>query len=280
MRLGRLFRHQWWKTTVLVIAAVAVMVRLGFWQLDRLDQRRAFNSRVEAQLAEPTLELEDENLELDLYNMEYRDAIIVGEYDHERQVVLRNQDWQGRLGVHLLTPLVINGSQQAVLVDRGWIPYEDFTAGKLDQFDNPGLVEVNGTVRRSQSKSLIGGRADQIPAPGEAPLMIWNWINVSGIAGQMPYDLLPVYLLSSPSHNSDQMPYRSTLELDLSEGSHLGYAFQWFIFAAILAIGYPLYIRKEETRLATPTKKKTDYIQSKSPESSNQDNDNKGYDQA
>lgn len=280
MSLGRLFSHQWWKTTVLVIAALAVMVRLGFWQLDRLDQRRAYNSRVEAQLAEPTLELVDENLELDLYNMEYRDAIIVGEYDHERQVVLRNQDWQGRLGVHLITPLVINGSQQAILVDRGWVPYEDFTAGTLDQFDQPGLVEINGTIRRSQSKPLIGGRADPIPAPGEAPLKIWTWINVSGIAQQIPYELLPVYLLSSPSQNADQLPYRSQLELDLSEGSHLGYAFQWFIFAAILAIGYPLYIRKEETRLATPTKKNTDYIQSKSSESSNLDNDNKGYDQA
>jgi len=118
MSLGRLFSHQWWKTTVLVIAALAVMVRLGFWQLDRLDQRRAYNSRVEAQLAEPTLELVDENLELDLYNMEYRDAIIVGEYDHERQVVLRNQDWQGRLGVHLITPLVINGSQH--LINQVW----------------------------------------------------------------------------------------------------------------------------------------------------------------
>jgi surfeit locus 1 family protein len=280
MRLGRLISHQWWKTTVLVIAVLAVMVRLGFWQLDRLDQRREFNSRVEAQLAEPTLELVDENLELDLYNMEYRDAIIVGEYDHERQVVLRNQDWQGRLGVHLITPLMINGSQQAILVDRGWVPYEDFTAGTLDQFDQPGLVEINGTIRRSQTKPLIGGRADPIPAPGEAPLKIWNWINVSGIAGQMPYDLLPVYLMSSPSQNADQLPYRSQLELDLSEGSHLGYAFQWFIFAAILGIGYPLYIRKEETRLATPTKKNTDYIQSKSSESSNLDNDNKGYDQA
>ena len=116
MKLERLFSRQWWKTTVLVIAAVLVMVRLGFWQLDRLAQRKAFNARVEAQLAEPPLDLTNQNLDLDLFNMEYRSAVVTGEYDHERQVVLRNQDWQGRLGFHILTPLMISGGEKAFLV--------------------------------------------------------------------------------------------------------------------------------------------------------------------
>ena len=44
--LGKLFNRRWWWTTLLVIAGVAVLIRLGFWQLDRLDQRRAFNAYV------------------------------------------------------------------------------------------------------------------------------------------------------------------------------------------------------------------------------------------
>ena len=51
MSIKTLFSRQWLKTTILVIAAVLVMIRLGFWQLDRLAQRRAFSERVEAQLA-------------------------------------------------------------------------------------------------------------------------------------------------------------------------------------------------------------------------------------
>jgi surfeit locus 1 family protein len=197
--------------------------------------------------------------------MEYREAIVLGEYDHDRQVVLRNQDWQGRLGVHLLTPLIVQGSDQAIMVNRGWIPYEDFEAGKLSQFDENGLVEVNGVIRRSQTKPRIGGRADQIPAEGEPPLQAWNWINVGGIAGQLPYELLPVYLQGSPEPSRDQMPYRTQLELDLSEGSHLGYAFQWFTFALILAIGYPIYVSREEKRLSTPTSKGKPYISQNKP---------------
>lgn len=265
MKLNRLISHRWWKTSLLVIAAVIVMIRLGLWQLDRLDQRRAFNARVEEQLAQSALEISEENLRADLYNMEYREAIVLGEYDHDRQVVLRNQDWQGRLGVHLLTPLIIQGSDRAIMVNRGWIPYEDFEAGKLSKFDESGLVEVNGVIRRSQTKPRIGGRADQIPAEGEPPLQAWNWINVGGIAGQLPYELLPVYLQGSPEPSRDQMPYRTQLELDLNEGSHLGYAFQWFTFALILAIGYPIYVSREEKRLSTPTSKGKPYISQNKP---------------
>ncbi len=280
MKLERLFSRQWWKSTILVIAAVVIMVRLGFWQLDRLEQRKAFNARVEAQLAESPLELTYQNLDLDLFNMEYRSAVVSGEYDHERQVVLRNQDWQGRLGVHLLTPLVISGGEKAILVDRGWVPYEDFTGDNLSQYDDPGLVEGEGAIRRSQSKPLIGGRADQAPGPGEDPLKAWYWINIKDISGQFPYELLPMYQVSSSDLIEEQLPYRSEEELDLSEGSHLGYAFQWFTFAAILGIGYPIYMRKEEEQVVSISEKKTPYIRHKNSKESNPDSDSKGYKQA
>jgi surfeit locus 1 family protein len=274
MKLERLISRQWWKTTVLVIAAVAVMIRLGIWQLDRLEQRREFNARVAAQLAEPALDFFGINLQSDLYNMEYRAAIASGEYDFQNQIVLRNQDWQGRLGVHLLTPLRIEGSQAAVLVDRGWIPYEDYTAGNLSRYDVLGTSQVEGIIRRSQSKPAIGGRADQVPGPGEEPLKAWNWININQISQQVPYELLPVYLAAVPGTGEQSLPYRSALELDLSEGSHLGYAFQWFAFAAILAIGYPAYVRREDKR-AEVSSENTPYIDSSTPS----DPDSKGYKQ-
>lgn len=277
MILERLFSRQWWKTTLLVLAAVAVMIRLGIWQLDRLEQRRAFNNRVATQMAEDPLILSGGDIESDLYSMEYRSVIVHGEYDLTRQVVLRNQDWQGRLGVHLLTPLLIDGGELAVLVDRGWIPYEDYTSGKLDLYDLPGQAQIEGVIRRSQSKPAIGGRADQVPEPGEAPLEAWNWINIGDISQQLPYQLLPVYIVALPGSGSPQLPYRSELELDLSEGPHLGYAFQWFIFAAILGIGYPVYLRREESRRASVRDRKELYTQPGNNQNSISEPDSKGY---
>jgi surfeit locus 1 family protein len=277
MKLERLLSRQWWKTTLLVLAAIGVMVRLGIWQLDRLAQRKAFNNRAEAQLAQPALDLTSAGLDLDFFNMEYRDVLASGKYDHQQQIVLRNQDWQGNLGVHILTPLVIEGSERAILVDRGWVPYEDYTSGSLVDYDLPGLVNVSGVIRRTQVKPRIGGQADQVPEPGEPPLDAWYWVNINQIEGQMPYELLPVYLQEAPDPTSAQLPFKASSELDLSEGPHLGYAFQWFIFAAILAIGYPIYVKREESRKITPKDSETPYIQSADSESNHQESENKGY---
>ncbi len=41
------------------------------------------------------------------------------------------------------------------------------------------------------------------------------------------------------------MPYREQLNVELSEGPHMGYAIQWFIFAAIMALGYPYLAYRE-----------------------------------
>lgn len=280
MKLERLISRDWWKTTVLVLIAVVVMIRLGIWQLDRLAQRRAFNARVEEQLAAPPLPLDPQNLDLDLFNMEYRSANVSGEFDLDRQIVLRNQDWQGQLGVHILTPLMIEAGGKAILVDRGWVPYEDYSKGNLSQYDVEGSVEIEGILRRSQSKPLIGGRADQVPGAGEQPLEAWYWINIQDISGQMPYELLPVYLVKFPDGINDVLPTSRYEEPELTEGSHLGYAFQWFIFAAILGIGYPIYVSREDNRSGGISSVNTGYFQTDQVEGSENNSESKGFEQA
>lgn len=246
--LFRMFSRKWILTTLLVVAAVAVMVRLGMWQLDRLEERRAFNARVLAQVDQPPLELSGPGLQADLYNMEYRETVVTGEYDHSQEVALRNQAMNGQWGVHLITPLRIAGSDQAVLVDRGWIPAEDYTSGNWGKYAEPGQVEVRGVIRRPQTRPEIGRRSDAIPTPGEGRLAAWNFVNVSGIGQQIPYPLLPVYVQQAPDPSGPEYPIRTQPELQLSEGSHMGYAIQWFLFAAILGLGYPFFIRHQEAQ--------------------------------
>ena len=263
MNLLRLFSRKWLLTTLLVFVAMGVMVRLGYWQLDRLEKRRAFNARVQAQIDQPHLELTasalTSDLESSLEDMEYRQVVVVGEYDHDAEVALRNQAWNNRIGVHLITPLRITGSDQAVLVNRGWIPFEDFTPGNMAQYAEPGQVEVRGVIRASQIRPEIGWRKDIVPRSGEPPLKAWNMINVPGIASQVSEPLLPVYIQQAPDPAWTALPYRSLPVLELTEGPHLGYAIQWFIFATILGIGYPLYVQREETNLASPAKTR-DYL--------------------
>jgi surfeit locus 1 family protein len=177
--------------------------------------------------------------------MEYRAVTVTGEYDDSQEVALRNQAHDGRWGVNLLTPLRIAGTDRAVLVDRGWIPAEDYTSGAWEKYREPGTVNVHGVIRRSQAKPDFGRRGDPTPAPGEF-IPAWNLVNVESIDVQTSYDLLPVYIKQSPDPAWTGLPFRSQPKLELTEGSHLGYAIQWFAFAALLGFGYPFFVRKQE----------------------------------
>ena len=239
-----LFSRKWIIPTLIAIAAVGVLARLGIWQLDRLDQRQAFNARVIEQVSRETLDLNAAPAPADITEMEFRQVIVQGEFEHAYEVALRNQVWNDSPGVHLLTPLKIEASDEVILVDRGWIPLEDISPDQWDQYQEPGLVLVRGVIRASQAGPDFGARVDPTPMPGEI-LTAWHLADVERIGSQMPYDLLPVYIQQAPDAEWDHLPYRSEPNLTLSEGPHLGYAVQWFSFALILLVGYPIYVRRE-----------------------------------
>ena len=247
MLVGRLFSGKWIVATILSTVAIGVMVRLGIWQLDRLEQRRAFNAQVLEQVQKKQLVLTGDNLLLNLTSMEYRKVLVRGRYDFSQEVALRNQVWNDQIGVHLLTPLRISGSDQTVIVDRGWIPQEAYLTGEWSAFAESGDVEIEGIIRMPQSKADFGNLADPTAIPGER-LDSWNLANIEQMSKQMSYPILPVYVQQFPEENRTKMPYRMAILPELSEGSHMSYAIQWFAFAAILAVGYPVYVKREQQR--------------------------------
>jgi surfeit locus 1 family protein len=248
MIIKKMFSRRWLLVILLVIAGVAVMARLGKWQLDRLAQRRALNARVQAQIDAPALDLSGPALQDNLTSMEYRKVTVVGEYDFSQQVALSNQVQGSEWGVHLITPLRIQGTNTAVLVDRGWIPAKESQPGDWSKFDEPGTVTVQGVIRNSQSKSDLGLRSDPTLAPGQTGLEAWNFVNVSRISKQVSMQLLPVYIQEAPDPSWTGQPLRTQPQLNLSDGPHLGYAIQWFAFALLLAGGYPFFIRRQESK--------------------------------
>ena len=248
--LTRPFSRRWLLATALVLLAAAVLVRLGFWQLDRLEQRRAFNARVSEQQEAQPLVLDADTIHLDLYSMEYRQVSVSGEYLPEDEIVLRNQVWNtefgGQLGVKLFTPLLIEGTDEAILVERGWIPEENAGGEQRAIYRENGLIALQGQLRRPETDFQLGFHPDPTMSPGERRLDAWNNLDLERLAAQMDTTLLPVYLQRFPEGVQTNPPYATIPELELSEGPHLGYALQWFSFAAILLLGYPFYVRKQE----------------------------------
>lgn len=236
-----LFSRRWWWVTLLVIGVMLILARLGFWQLDRLQERRAENVQKAAVLASEVLDLNTAVLPPNLAALESRQATAVGEFDLDNQLTLKVQNWQSRAGVHLITPLLLDGGETAVLVDRGWIPDAENTPENIRKYDLPGMQTIAGYVALSQT---LSGDRGSVPDVAQAE---WYRVDIAAIAPQMPYALLPVYMLQAPQGNIN-LPYREAPEIDLSEGNHMSYALQWFIFTLGLGIAYLAFVHTQEKR--------------------------------
>ena len=237
--LRPLINRRWRWVTLVVLVGIGVLIRLGIWQLDRLEQRRASNGLLAGQLAQPAVTLTGAEGTDVLLMMENRAVAAAGLFDYEHQFIVLLQDWQGRTGVHIVTPLMLT-ADRAILVDRGWIPQEESEAA--DAYNVPNATHVEGYVQLSQVP--IYGTRNTEPQPFQPQQYR---VDIEVVQAQLPYELLPVFLQQAPA-GDDTLPYRAEREIDLSEGSHLSYALQWFSFALLLAGGYVYYVQQQEKR--------------------------------
>jgi surfeit locus 1 family protein len=241
--MKRFFKGNWLIKHALVIIAVIVLINLGLWQLRRLEQRRTLNAAIMAGLEAPVTMLTGQSVDPETLHLHR--VTVIGSFDNEENIAILNRPFEGRAGMRLVTPLQIEGSDQAVLVDRGWIPLAETDREQRQQYDQNGVVAIEGIAYKSQPQSdrwLV----PQDPVPGENRRDRWFRVDISLIQKQLPYPLLPIFIQQSPPENSDSIapPLREgTIELD--EGNHLSYALQWFGFAAIAVIVYGVLIWQE-----------------------------------
>ena len=238
------FRGRWLLATIGVALLCALFLTLGVWQLQRLGQKRAANALILARMQEPPLTLSGQTLDPEQANL--RRATVRGTYDYSQEIVLRNRTLNEIPGVHVIVPLRIAGSDAAVLVDRGWIPYEMAGPEQRKEFQQAaGEVEVRGILRRTEVRSSQVSPADPPLGPDRPRLDAWHRVDIPRIQEQIPYPLLPLYLEEdqTPGEPVRRFP-RAAPEIALSEGGHLGYAVQWFAFAGILLGGYALFFHQ------------------------------------
>ncbi|MGK2936091.1 MAG: SURF1 family protein [Gemmatimonadaceae bacterium] len=211
----------------------ALFVRLGFWQVERLRERQAYNAPIEARVGLEPVALSD--LPRDPGEAIHRSVRVGGTYDYDREIVLTLRSRQGSPGVNLLTPLRVAGSDTAILVNRGWLYAPDGVAAVTKEWREPDPVDALGYVRLLETGDSPGaratGRTDAIRRP-----------NMATVAAMLPYPVAPFYVvLISPGSDPSRSPPRVPPPA-LSEGSHLSYAMQWFTFALIALAGTAILV--------------------------------------
>jgi surfeit locus 1 family protein len=230
-----LLRPRWLLSHVLVLLLVVTMVNLGFWQLRRLDEKRDRNALIEARMdqpVEPVGDLLEPGGEDGVGDARFRRVTATGTYDEDGTVVVRNRSQDGVAGAWLVTPLALaDGTRVGVL--RGFVSL-DADGSPVRPPAPEGEVTVEGLVVDPGSFDGTAPR-DLEPLLAEVDSLPGLVLAESSVPpepdGAAPEATEPGSIVPVPPP-------------ELSEGPHLGYAAQWFIFSTIALVGYPLVLRR------------------------------------
>ena len=205
-----------WTTLVLFLLAI-LFVNLGFWQ----SERAAEKSQIEQQ--HQTMGV-----------MPFQQALagghrfaridVSGHYDTQRHILLDNQIWRGRGGVHVFTPFYTHDGT-TILVNRGWLPLAA---------DRQTMPEIP----TPQHENILRGILNTLPVPGR----------ILGSTDRMQRDTWP-QLVTYLNHEVITVSLDTKLEnwviqlskteqggfedrdwkpVFLSSSRHRAYAFQWY----------------------------------------------------
>ena len=209
----------------LAVVAAAVCIRLGFWQLDRLHQRRARNALVQARM--DSAEIDVRALPRDTTLARFRRVRVAGTPDFDHEIVLASRSRRGSPGVYLVTPFRRPGVDTAILVNRGWVY-------------SPDAASVDLTSWR-RADSAIVGYVDEFEPNRGGPLTdrvrVLNRLSASAVGTALPYPVAPFVVVQTGDTvvRSDRPAQLGPPALD--DGPHFSYAVQWFGFALVALVG-------------------------------------------
>ncbi len=178
--LQKYLTPRWLAAHVIVVIVVGAFIRLGIWQLDRLEERRAQNETVAARMEMPPIGFDSLLAGVPESEREFRRVVVTGIFDVDQEVLIRSRTHNGEAGFHVVTPLV-SDTGVTVLVNRGWVPLdldEPPVGPALPPMD---AVEVAGTVRDSQSAPSLGP-----DDPPEGRLQRLYWVDIPRLQQQIP----------------------------------------------------------------------------------------------
>ena len=210
----------------LICCTVGFLVSLGFWQLDRADQKRAIEVSIQkANMGSDELIASEELLK----DKEYYEVRLKGKVINDKQFIYDNQIVDQISGYYVLTPFVLSSDLKAILINRGFIPWN----GRRDQLADISIGQVSQEVKVQISKPIKRMELKSSEAKSEFPILL-QAIDIGEMSALADIDFSNVIgLLDSDSANGfvrKWEPYTGSIE------KHIGYAIQWFLMALVLAI--------------------------------------------
>jgi surfeit locus 1 family protein len=220
---------------VIAIVAAVVCVRLGIWQLHRLDERKARNAVVASHLNAPPIDARE--IPRDTTEARFRRVRVTGIPDFEHELIHASRTRRGSPGVNLFTPVRIPGSDTAILVNRGWVYSPDGSTIDLVRW-------------REHDPSFVGYAVEFPPTGGAAfrdrPSIIAR-LSYDVVSKAVPYPVSPTYVIALAEGNDTTSAANRIARLPgpaLDDGPHFSYAIQWFGFATVALVGAAIVVKQ------------------------------------
>ena len=227
------FRPGLWPT-VLTLPALAILIGLGVWQLQRLDWKENLIARVEERMAQAPVSLPEGLSEGE--DLEYTPVVVEGRYLHERELYWGSRLRDGVVGFHVVTPFELVDGRQ-VLIDRGWVPRDR----RDPETRGDGLVEgrqrVEGVLREGGWSGFPGFAPANDP---DGNLWLWPDLEAMAEAAALENPVTGIYIDAAAGQHPGAYPVGGRTRVEF-KNDHLSYAITWFGLAAGLAAVYLIF---------------------------------------
>lgn len=216
-------RRPHWLPTVAAVAGIALTAAAGNWQLDRAHEKKRLQEVYDRGTADAPLPMSA--LPADAQQLRFRRVQVTGEFVPEAAVLLDNKVLGGVIGYQVIMPLKVPGSQQHVLVNRGWV------AAGADRSRLPDVSTPAGSVTVAGIAVLPGRFLELSGAEASGP--VWQNLTIERYRRRMQLDIQPVVI---EQHNDlgDGL-VRTWSRPDFGIARHYGYAVQWFSLCGLIA---------------------------------------------
>lgn len=225
------FRPYFW-LTFFSLPSLAVLLMLGFWQLDRLAWKTAliesFNDRANAAAVLPP------DPAADLVSLEFRNLDLTGRFLHDRELYLTGRTYEGNAGFHVVTPFQTVAGK-LVLVNRGWVS-EAYRKPESRLFSvTDEQVSLRAVLRLPQQKGYFVPEND--PANG-----FWFTLKPDEMASFLKLDEAVTTYYADVVRTSEvlTLPIAAETRIEV-RNTHLNYALTWFGVALSLIGVYIAY---------------------------------------
>ncbi len=220
---------RFWLVTLAALLVAGTTFALGQWQLGRAAQKEAIEAAIASQRTLPTLDAAALAAAKTPADVVHRQASLKGVWRAEHTVFLDNRPMNGKTGFWVVTPLLLEGSTQVVLVQRGWVPRDFADRTRLPEIATPiGPVTVQGRIAPPPSKlyEFKGAESGRIRQN----------LDVSAFTLQTGLPLLAVSLVQTGPASEGLL--RDWAAPSLGVDKHYGYAFQWFGLCSLVVVLY------------------------------------------